>query len=1170
MRTVLIVSLLTAFFITTDGAAFSVPDGFETRDIPVSFEGSFSHFSSDRIVGYDGIRVIQYDISDAKTVVLFEPAGTPDGVCVTATLDQKYVLFASADGSVYRYSVESMSSTIISTIIGIEDIAFDSDGVCYVLATGSTERIISAFDIETGVLDTKVMLSETGAGSSICFNPDGDLYCYEPTVGGFIVFDSVAVQTAGGGAHLTQADAAQTILIAGVVVDALVSGTDLYISDGERICLSDSVGQLTPFLSDPDSQYLAGAFCKKRSPRAFEPYNRKAGGALWVQMTDVLSGSSLIVEVSPMAPPDWADTSDDGDPWADSVPGLRATGSQIADPLSPPDGFEFYGQYTPIGIYVNNGAFNNPERAVGRPYGSGMYAPNNTSVVSLGQGGHIILYFKTPVVDDPRNAYGLDFILFGNAFWMSADYSQRWLEPAYVEIAQDKDGDGLYDPVIDGPFYLILPKPQPTELVAGNTTGQCGGMVSGYADANPTLMLGDLDGDNAVDDETMDPIDFYTTPDRPDDLIHPESKAIDPGSGGGDAFDIADAVVVAGYVNTTAYIGSTSAIVLGQPVIETIDGTPYVSDGTGGEPVRAGIRSFQFMRIVDAKPDDEQLGEVSAEICAAADIEPLDWPPAIYDIEHSVTGVSLTVCWATDMPAAGRIDYGETTAYGRSATAKTYALDHCVVISKLKPNADYHFRIVATDRAGQTDITDDVAFSTGTAVDEKDDTAGRWGCGLTLRAGRNKNAGLTLFALLAGMICCVIRIVRTNRISMSSTNSYTKRATGFVALIMISALLIGCSRDDPPSRKPTYTGLPGVFVVSTDFAVSGNYATVDLSSSAFNSYVNSTPYLVHSDASAAFNDPYIFIINRKGADNITVLDPRDGMTLVKQFSVGAGANPQSIAFVSDDEIWITLYDRNEIGVYHPLTGGLIETINLSDTMFPDHIAHPDTDGYVEPSGALYHNGLVYIAVQRLNRGIAVPGLWGPLGKSYVAVFDPATRSLTETIELPYGNPTAELQYNVALDRIIVVCPGVWHDDLWPEPIGGGLVAIDPATNLCEVLAFEFDDGTSALVNSTGYNGNLNDVAILSETRGFLLLSDSEFNESVHYFDPATGWIDPVPLVSASGFNISKILISSGYLLIADRTLTASGIWIFDASIEQQLTSTPIPTGAPPYHMTAYR
>lgn len=283
--------------------------------------------------------------------------------------------------------------------------------------------------------------------------------------------------------------------------------------------------------------------------------------------------------------------------------------------------------YSPApGQFVNNPAFNDPTRALGPPSGGGTLAPNNVSVVTLGGfGGSITLAFDHRVEDHPLNPYGLDAIVFGNAFWTGVDGQTHHAECAVIEIALDANGNQL----ADDRWYLIpgshldpsdlawhqktwdddttdatFPPAAASWLPSGSagtwtTEGftlpaavfgrfsvrnplyplQAEG-VFGYADYAPTLVLGDLDANNAVDDHAMTPELHYTVPDDP------FTVGIDAYSGGGDAFDIAWAV-----------------------------------DPETGAP--ANLSGFDFIRITN--PTDVVfglLGEISPEIDAVADVAP--------------------------------------------------------------------------------------------------------------------------------------------------------------------------------------------------------------------------------------------------------------------------------------------------------------------------------------------------------------------------------------------------------------------------------------------------------------------------------------------------------------------------------------------------------------------
>ena len=237
------------------------------------------------------------------------------------------------------------------------------------------------------------------------------------------------------------------------------------------------------------------------------------------------------------------------------------------------------------GQWVGNPLYNDPARALGRPYGLTDSVADNTSVVTLGDGGSLTLAFDHEVTDDPSNPGGYDFIVFSNAIFVGGDPSLRWQEPAFVEISQD-----------GSTWYLILPNILPSALVGGVDTGQSETILRNYAEYTPTLNLPQNRFPALPQSRTAE--EFYTVPDRQSFSGDGASLAIDPTSGGGDAFDIADAVR------------------------ETSPGVPELD--AQGNPIPAGISWFRYVRITDALVGDKagELGEISAEIDAVADVAP--------------------------------------------------------------------------------------------------------------------------------------------------------------------------------------------------------------------------------------------------------------------------------------------------------------------------------------------------------------------------------------------------------------------------------------------------------------------------------------------------------------------------------------------------------------------
>jgi len=296
-------------------------------------------------------------------------------------------------------------------------------------------------------------------------------------------------------------------------------------------------------------------------------------------------------------------------------------------------------EYRPApGQFINGpgplGVFNDPGAALGAPIGGGLTAPDNTKLVSLGGfGGSVTLRFATTVIDDPCNPFGLDAIVFGNAFWNGGNPASVRAEPGVIEISRDANANGLADDpwylipgtlipnappasvpddafvVIawdddpnsptppadaswypDDALYAFVPPGFPSSYETWGWLLATGAVGVGYADQTPVLLLGDLDADDAVEDPGIDPSDFYTTPDNP------WVVGITLGSAGGDAFDIAWAV----------------------------------DPATGA---RANLDGFDFIRISTGENGVQPpLGERSTEIGGAADVRP---DPLRFDIDGS-------------------------------------------------------------------------------------------------------------------------------------------------------------------------------------------------------------------------------------------------------------------------------------------------------------------------------------------------------------------------------------------------------------------------------------------------------------------------------------------------------------------------------------------------------
>ncbi len=285
-------------------------------------------------------------------------------------------------------------------------------------------------------------------------------------------------------------------------------------------------------------------------------------------------------------------------------------------------------EYLPApGQFVNNASFNAPSRALGLPIGGGVIAPNNTKLVTLGGfGGTLTLRMSAPVVNraaSAGNPRGADFIVYGNASFVSGNPARRFAEAGVIEVAQDR-GDGqpgtwyviagsslatgsamskasmTYDAAMLSPSRVpagrsgtwsvsgyLLPANFAGVPVTFAALGAPSEIVWGYGDCTPTTVLGDLDGDG-VSDATVDAAVFYATP---DDALTP---GITPGSGGGDAISLEWAV-----------------------------------DPATGLPPTGGLAWIDFVRITNAvQANAGVLGEISTEVGGVVGVRPTGAGPA--------------------------------------------------------------------------------------------------------------------------------------------------------------------------------------------------------------------------------------------------------------------------------------------------------------------------------------------------------------------------------------------------------------------------------------------------------------------------------------------------------------------------------------------------------------
>ncbi len=329
-----------------------------------------------------------------------------------------------------------------------------------------------------------------------------------------------------------------------------------------------------------------------------------------------------------------------------------------------------------------------------------------------------------------------------------------------------------------------------------------------------------------------------------------------------------------------------------------------------------------------------------------------------------------------------------------------------------------------------------------------------------------------------------------------------------------------------------------LFVITTDFATG---STAFLAANAAEAEVNLLG--IHADAVGHYHDGRVYIVNRLGQDNILVLDAMDWRTPLTQFSVGNGTNPHDIEIVAPDKAYISRYDAASLLIVNPQDGAELGQIDLS--------AFADADGLPEVSQIVRVGERLYLSCQRLDRNSG----WGPADISYLIVVDLTTDTLVDVdpdaegvqgIALSAGNPNSM----AVVGEQIAVGGVVNFGDR-----AGGVEIVDVATNRSLGLAVREED----------LGGDIASVVLVDQNRGYAVVTDANFANSVRPFDLSSGTVG-APLENISGGFIPSLAVDGDRLIVADRGSfddpASAGLKFYDAATGAFLRG-PIDTGLPP-------
>ncbi|HEU5057755.1 MAG TPA: hypothetical protein VFU21_14590 [Kofleriaceae bacterium] len=365
---------------------------------------------------------------------------------------------------------------------------------------------------------------------------------------------------------------------------------------------------------------------------------------------------------------------------------------------------------------------------------------------------------------------------------------------------------------------------------------------------------------------------------------------------------------------------------------------------------------------------------------------------------------------------------------------------------------------------------------------------------------------------------------------------------------LLALALAACGDNaDPPSADggPDSVDAAGdgttatAFAVGTDFVAAGIASAIDIPALAVTQ--NAVDGVASTDPVVRHGDGRVYIVNRFGADNVTVLDARS-LQLVAQISPGAGSNPPDVAADGDLLYVATLAGPGLVvlDLARP-DEGVVDTIDLSRL--------DRTDG--EPN---CHSAV------RVDRRLAV--VCGILDEEY----QPRARGRVAVIDLDSGRvrETVLLEHRRPFGFAMAVAAGPLSGDLLVPTVPKFL---DPAADGCvervQLAADPPVSGGCLVDNQTlgGFAAGLTtgaDGAVwMAVTTGF----DPDDYGPVGYaaaWDPAAGAVQ-APITGSEVRAMDVAACPGGALAVSDATL---GVRVYGDS-GAELTEAPLDLGLPP-------
>lgn len=297
--------------------------------------------------------------------------------------------------------------------------------------------------------------------------------------------------------------------------------------------------------------------------------------------------------------------------------------------------------------------------------------------------------------------------------------------------------------------------------------------------------------------------------------------------------------------------------------------------------------------------------------------------------------------------------------------------------------------------------------------------------------------------------------------------------------LLVAPLLVACvdKSDDSATDTNAETGQPLATPTAVIATVDTTYSVGALATVTVEGWeIADSLATVSADPKVVTAGEHIVQLNRGTDNNVRVYEAGSFSEPLVEFSTGDGSNPHDAALCGT-VLFVSMYGGTTLGVYDPLAGIQLETVDLSP--------YDDGDGYPEASDLVTIGNKLYVALQQLDQNNG----WVANG-GMVAEVDCTSRAVTNAWEV---GASPDLFNNPVDPSTLIVRTGTYFDETGAFDFTGGLATFDPATGTSTSFLAEAD----LSANITGFAAN-------AAGKGIVLTTDETWAYQVQCLDMTTG------------------------------------------------------------------